>query len=460
MRLFFFSQSVSIMAPRTKKADPVPITKKEIKALRELAPCAPLHGKSRIRSLDGRCVFPDSTALTSVGICLPRVIKYKATKTKPARTKMIEMVANPTYTSGSGQPRCLRAGGRAMLDRVRTRKESCDPHTQIYKDITYTVPKVPKGENPTTYWKQWKKDNPGKEVPTKKVKSGRCIIAKGADKRCEVGQELIHSIMTVKKGKNKGKTFNTYRCAKAGVYKNKDVVKKGDLPVRFIKTRETYDKERKFVIHGGYDHPVIAEGVAPKKTKKVTGGTKKRTAPKPQAKNPKKAQAAASSSVPLAVRGAAKSTASKDKVTAAAKAKAAKAKATAAAKAKAAKAKAAAAKAPKGKTAAAKAAAAKAAKAKAAKAVAKIIEIVNETSSVQASVPKAKTPKSKAPKAAKGKGKGKATAPTTRQTRSGAKAAAAPKAAAASKGKGKGKGKAATQAPRRSTRVAAALAAV
>lgn len=459
------------MAPRTKKADPVPITKKEIKALKELAPCAPLHGKSRIRSLDGRCVFPDSTALTSVGICLPRVIKYKATKTKPARTKMIEMVANPTYTSGSGQPRCLRAGGRAMLDRVRTRKESCDPHTQIYKDITYTVPKVPKGENPTTYWKQWKKENPGKEVPTKKVKSGRCIIAKGANKRCEIGQELIHSIMTVKKGKNKGKTFNTYRCAKAGVYKNKDVVKKGDLPVRFIKTRETYDKERKFVIHGGYDHPVIAEGVAPKKTKKVTGGTKKRTAPKPQAKNPKKAQAAASSSVPLAVRGAAKTTASKGKVTAAAKAKAAKAKAAAAAKTKAAKAKAAAAaakakaaaaKAPKGKTAAAKAAAAKAAKAKAAKA-AKAIEIVNETSSVQASVPKAtapkaKTPKSKAPKAAKGKGKGKATAPTTRQTRSGAKAAAAPKAAAASKGKGKGK--AATQAPRRSTRVAAALAAV
>ena len=433
----FFSQSVIIMAPRTKKTSTVTVATlhRRSKELKTAAPCAPLHGKPRVRSTvgTGRCVVTHSRTLKDSKICLPRVI------TKGGKTKTIHMVPNPKYNLNSkvkGVRRCLRAGGDMARDLYPSGRMACDEYTQTYKQIKYTVPKIPKGRTPADFIAEWganhgwklnsagkrirfdaKGNKIGDDLPSKSVTKGRCVAQSGVDKICEIGQDLVEG----KTGTGKGKKTGRFMCVKSGTEPaGYSFVRKGTLAPRIVKTRAVY--KGKEHIHGGYEHPVIEPRGAVKPKRKVAAAKPKR---KVAAAKPKKAQAAASSSVPLAARGAAKTTASKGKATAAAKAKAAKAKAAAAAKAKAAKAKAtAAAKAKaakaKGKTAAAKpqtkaAKAAKAAKAKAAraaKAVADIIEIVNEASSVQQS----------APKTAKGKGKAapKANRPKTRAAKAAA----------------------------------------
>ena len=244
------------MAPRTKKTatkarKPSKATgarkpRKTVAKSTAPKPCAATKtGIPRVRDLKGRCVKTSSVLLRQAGTCLPRK------RIVGGKTVMVEYVSNPRYQGQKGVHACIKAGGRTMKSIVGVER-SCDPYTQVHK--TYTK-KMPKTEyNPET----GKFDHLGGFV-TKTF--GRCVLAKGKDKKCHEGENLVKQ-STPPTGK-----AAAYRCARTGkTPKGYTVVKAGNLPERFERQRSIVDKKK--VLRGGYSDPLngYKQKSYPKKT--------------------------------------------------------------------------------------------------------------------------------------------------------------------------------------------------
>ena len=291
------------MAPRTKKT--VTKARKPRKATgtrkpraaakpRVPKPCAATKaGIPRVRDLKGRCVKTSSVLLRQEGACLPRK------RVVGGKTVMVEYVKNPNYTGQKGVHACIKAGGRAMKGMVGG-QASCDPYTQVYKTYTKDMPKTKYNPKTGAF------DHLGGFV---KKSFGRCVLAKGKDKKCHVGENLVKQ-STPPTGKSAA-----FRCARTGkTPKGYTVVKAGNLPERFERRRTTVDKKQ--VRRGGYSHPL--NGYKQKsQQKKVRAATPRAATPRsatPKVTKAIKAKAAKATKTAKAATTAAK------KATAAAKA--------------------------------------------------------------------------------------------------------------------------------------------
>jgi hypothetical protein len=236
-------------------------------------PCAATKsGEARIRDIKGRCVKTSSVLLRRDNVCLPRK------RIVNGKTLMVEYVPNPKYTGQPGVHACIKAGGRAMKSIVGPTK-SCDPYTQVWKTYTKNMPR-------TEY-------DPATGGFThlggfEKKTFGRCVLAKGKDKKCHVGENLV------KQTNPPAGQKAAFRCAKEGkTPKGYSIVKKGELPERYERHRTTVDKKQ--VRRGGYTDPLngykqktrtrtvpktvkTSAAKATKAAKKATAAAKKATA--------------------------------------------------------------------------------------------------------------------------------------------------------------------------------------
>jgi hypothetical protein len=208
------------------------------KPLTACAPKADKNGEMHARVKNpktGRCMRA-TAVLKATGVC-----QSKTRITKSGKTMVVEYIKNPDHGSLKGARMCIKAGGKAAKtprfpNTSIGGQKACDPYTQVWQVKERMVVNPIDGKFPTTGIKKWldakkTKLNPKYAQFAVVKKVGQCVLAKGAEKKCQRGEMLAKSTATRAGKDGILKTHATFRCVKT-LPKGHTKVADGTLPPR------------------------------------------------------------------------------------------------------------------------------------------------------------------------------------------------------------------------------------
>ena len=185
----------------------------------------------------GRCMSA-TAVLKATGVC-----QSKTRIMKSGKAMVVEYIKNPDHGRIKGARMCIKAGGKAAKHAHRGSNTSiggqkaCDPYTQVWQVKERMVVNPVNGTFPTKGIKKWLDAEKTKLNPKYKkfavVKQvGQCVLAKGAQKKCQRGEMLARGTATRADKKTGDKTtVQTFRCVKT-LPEGHTKVADGTLPLR------------------------------------------------------------------------------------------------------------------------------------------------------------------------------------------------------------------------------------